>query len=109
MREQLGKIVEFSRLPRVTVQIIPYTAGAHPGLNGAFSILEFSDYVPDLVYIEGMIDRPYVERPDELERYRIAFERLRKIAMTPEQSVEFLVKTRAVYESILNNETAAVL
>jgi transcriptional regulator with XRE-family HTH domain len=97
MRRQLDRIIEVSKTPKVTLQIVPYSAGAHPGLNSTFNILEFSGDVPDVVYVEGVIDRPYVERPDDLERYRQVFDRMCQIAMTPEQSVELISKVRESY------------
>lgn len=97
MRTQLERIVEIVQSPKVTVQIVPYSAGAHPGLNSTFNILEFPSGVSDVVYVEGVIDRPYVERPDELERYRRIFGRMCQIAMTPEQSVELISKIRESY------------
>ncbi|MGK5643380.1 Scr1 family TA system antitoxin-like transcriptional regulator, partial [Streptomyces sp. URMC 126] len=41
MREQLEYLVELSRLPHVTVQVMPFRMGAHPGVNGQYAILEF--------------------------------------------------------------------
>jgi hypothetical protein len=42
-------------VPNVTVQVIPYDAGAHPGMPGSFIVLEFPDPADQgLVYIDSM-------------------------------------------------------
>lgn len=43
MRGQIDKLIELNELDHVTVQVLPFSAGAHVGQNGAFSILEFTD------------------------------------------------------------------
>ena len=53
MRAQLELVVEKMQLPNVTVQVIPYSVGAHPALDSTFNILEFAVAVPDIVYSEG--------------------------------------------------------
>jgi transcriptional regulator with XRE-family HTH domain len=51
MRAQLLHLVELSRRPGITVQVVPYTAGGHSGLLGAFIIAEMGD-LPGIVFIE---------------------------------------------------------
>jgi transcriptional regulator with XRE-family HTH domain len=99
MKKQLEYIIEISKLPKVTLQIVPYSAGAHPALNSTFNILEFDGDSPDVVYIEGLVDRSYIERPGDLEIYQQVFDRMCRIAMTPHQSVELIQK---VLESVGN-------
>ena len=45
MREQLSKILEVADTPNVTMQIVPFEAGAHPGLDNTFTLLEFDNSV----------------------------------------------------------------
>ncbi|GII80989.1 transcriptional regulator [Sphaerisporangium rufum] len=52
MREQLTRLMEVARLPRVTVQIVPYAAWCAVGLQSAFTIAELRG-VPHSVYIES--------------------------------------------------------
>ncbi|WP_424529925.1 helix-turn-helix domain-containing protein [Sphaerisporangium viridialbum] len=40
MREQLERLLEMAQHPKVTIQIVPYSAEALSGLNGAFTIAE---------------------------------------------------------------------
>ena len=52
MHDQCVHLAELSERPNVTVEVIPYTAGAHSGLLGAFAIAEFAD-TPAVAYLES--------------------------------------------------------
>ena len=41
--KQLRHLVSTAELPNVTIQIVPFTAGLHPGMGGAFEVVEFDD------------------------------------------------------------------
>ena len=49
MREQLGRLLEMSERPNVTLQVIPFDKGAHPGMTGSFVRLNFGAMAPDIV------------------------------------------------------------
>jgi transcriptional regulator with XRE-family HTH domain len=87
MRVQLETLAERSRLPNVTVQVIPLEAGAHPGMDSAFAVLHLEE-VADVVYVEGLIGNFYLQSPGDVLRYRRAFDQLRAIAMSPRDSRE---------------------
>ncbi|WP_251021360.1 helix-turn-helix transcriptional regulator [Streptomyces sp. ISL-98] len=53
MRDQLRKLVEASEQPNITVQLLLFELGAHPGLYGPFVILTFPDPTPNLVWLEN--------------------------------------------------------
>jgi transcriptional regulator with XRE-family HTH domain len=89
MREQLRAMVEGSRRSNVTVQVIPLAHGAHPGMDSTFTILEF-DAVADVVYVEGLIGRFFLQTPADLTRYRRAFDQLRAIALGPRESAQLI-------------------
>jgi transcriptional regulator with XRE-family HTH domain len=85
MREQLARLVELSELPHVTIQVLPYSAGAHPGMGGPFVILSFpSD--PDVVHLENLTSSLYLEGQEELDRYILIYEHLRATASRPDES-----------------------
>jgi len=86
MREQLAALIERAALPNVTVQLIPFEAGAHPGQDSTFMILE-EPTGADVVYIEGLVGNVYLERPADLERYTDVYDDLRSIALGPKDSV----------------------
>jgi transcriptional regulator with XRE-family HTH domain len=94
-RRQMLRLVEVSERPEITIQVLPFSAGAHPALHGSFILLEFTggDEGP-LVYSEGMTGGVFRTRPAELTIYRATFEALRTAALQPEESVAF-IKTLA--------------
>ena len=74
MREQLAKLADVAQWPAGTLQVLPFSAGTHPGLDGEFVIIDFPDPDDDpFVYEEGLFGDIYIETPDEIARYRLAF------------------------------------
>src|SRR5262249_44585812 len=63
MRAQLDHVVAATRIHDVTVQVIPFSSGAHAGMDSVFTILTFADSVASVVYVEGLIGSIYLERP----------------------------------------------
>jgi len=87
MRAQLGHLVEAAGLPHITLQVIPYSAGAHAGMLGSFVIMQFDDEaVPDVIYLDNMAGNLFLESDVEVRRYRLAFEHLRADAMSADGS-----------------------
>jgi transcriptional regulator with XRE-family HTH domain len=85
MRVQLDQLAERSRSPRVTVQVIPLEAGAHPGMDSAFAVLQLES-VSDVVYVEGLMGYFFLQNQGDVVRYRRAFEQLRAVALSPSDS-----------------------
>jgi transcriptional regulator with XRE-family HTH domain len=93
MREQLGHLTAMAARPNITMQVLPLGAGAHPALNGEFTILTFPDLVaPDVVYLENMASDLYVESEAEVFRYGLAFDRLRELSLSPDKSAELITE-----------------
>jgi transcriptional regulator with XRE-family HTH domain len=91
MSEQLHHLGEAAALPTVTVQVVPFTAGEHAGLSGAFTILGFPEPAdPDVVYIEHATGDLYLERTEEIQQYTLLFDHLRAAALAPADSAAFL-------------------
>jgi hypothetical protein len=53
MRVQLKQISTMIYLPNVTIQVAPFSIGAHSAMDSTFNILEFDSAVPSAVYVEG--------------------------------------------------------
>jgi transcriptional regulator with XRE-family HTH domain len=93
MREQLNHLTEQAQLPNVTLQVLPYAAGQHAGMDGAFDILGFEEPGdPDVVHIENFTSQLYLERPDEVRRYLLVFDHLRALALGPDPSIAYLAE-----------------
>jgi transcriptional regulator with XRE-family HTH domain len=88
MREQLEHLERTSSLPNVTVQVLPFTAGAHAGMQGSFTVLEFAErFELTVVAVENLTASLYLETPAEIDRHRLVFDHLRAAALSPAESV----------------------
>ncbi|MCM2393362.1 helix-turn-helix domain-containing protein [Streptomyces albipurpureus] len=91
MREQLEYLIEMSQLPHVTIQVLPFDMGAHPGINGQYAILEFPDATDSsVVYIEGVTSDLYLEKGNDVHKYSVMYEHLRAQALNVEQTTSFI-------------------
>jgi transcriptional regulator with XRE-family HTH domain len=94
MREQLTKILEVAAIPNVTMQVIPFEAGAHPGLDNTFTLLQFDGTVQSpqspVVFVENLAGDFYLERDPEIRRYREVLEYSRACALSPANSVKYI-------------------
>jgi transcriptional regulator with XRE-family HTH domain len=91
MRGQLERLIEATKLATVTLQLLPFAAGAHPAMAGAFSVLRFGDQeLPDVVYLEHLTGASYLDKRDEVERYLDIMELLCLQAEPPARTVELL-------------------
>jgi hypothetical protein len=91
MRAQLERLIEAAKLPNVTLQILPLSAGAHPAMVSAFSILRFGDkQLPDVVYVEHLTNALYLDRRDDVEQYLHVIESICVRSEAPEKTVEIL-------------------
>jgi len=94
VREQVRHIVELSRLPNVTVQVLRFAAGTHIATGGGFKVLTFETDEPPLGYIETLAGELFLESPKEIGRLMSAYDHLRALAMSPAESVKWM-KERA--------------
>ena len=93
MKGQLQRLLEATELPNVTLQILPFEAGAHAAMVGSFSVLRFPDQeLPDVVYLEHISGASYLNKPDEVDQYLHVMESICVRAAAPDQTVELLEK-----------------
>ncbi|MET8768325.1 helix-turn-helix transcriptional regulator [Streptomyces sp. NPDC004658] len=98
MREQLEHLIEMSQLPHVTVQVLPFDVGAHPGLNGQYAILEFADAADSsVVYLEGVTSDLYLEKAQDVQKYAVMYEHLRAQSLNVEASRKFIADVAKEY------------
>ncbi len=91
MRAQLGRLIEATALPNVTLQVLPFGAGAHPAMVGAFSILRFGDEeLPDVVYVEHLTNALYLDKRDDVDQYLHVMETISVRSEPPSRTVEIL-------------------
>jgi transcriptional regulator with XRE-family HTH domain len=93
MRGQLERLIAATKLPNVTLQILPFAGGAHPAMVGAFSILRFAGRdLPDVVYLEHLTNAIYLDKRAEVERYLDVMELLCVESEPPARTVELLTR-----------------
>lgn len=91
MRAQLDHMAEASQRPNVTLQVLPFGAGAHPGQTGPFIILDFAEPAePAVVYMETVGGNLYMDKAEEVRLYTAAFERLHAAALSPDETTAML-------------------
>jgi transcriptional regulator with XRE-family HTH domain len=93
MRSQLMHLVNLAELPNVTIRLVPFTAGLHPGMRGPFKVIEFDDEPDeDIAFLEGPRGDFISDDPDEARHYLEAFGRVTELALEPAESVSLLRK-----------------
>jgi hypothetical protein len=91
LRAQLERLIEATTLPRVSLQVLPFSAGAHAAMVGAFSILRFADQeLPDVVYLEHVTNALYLDKPEDVEEYAHIMSSVGVHGAPPEQTAEIL-------------------
>jgi transcriptional regulator with XRE-family HTH domain len=92
MQAQLERLIEASALPNVSLRLLPFSVGAHAGVDGEFTIFSYEkgpDVVyedPDVVYVDNIGGGAYIEDPTITDRYSRTFEHLLEAALDPVKS-----------------------
>jgi transcriptional regulator with XRE-family HTH domain len=87
-RGQLLRLRELAELPNVTVQIMPLSGGAHTALGMTFILLDLGR--SRTVYIEGLTSADYLVRPQHIQTYTLAFDRLRVASLGDRESLTII-------------------
>ena len=91
MREQLRHLIDSAEQGKTTLQVVPFSAGAHAGTTGPFIILDFPEPTdPAVVYVETLAGDLYLEERADVDRYTLAFDRLLAAALHPDDSVRLV-------------------
>ncbi|MFE3225571.1 helix-turn-helix domain-containing protein [Nocardia sp. NPDC059228] len=98
MAEQLRHIVSVSKLPTVSIRVVPLgVATPLPLIVGTFTLMEFPAYAdsrltePPLVYVEGFTGALYLDKPGELDLYKAAVRTLRTVAKSEQDTRELVL------------------
>jgi transcriptional regulator with XRE-family HTH domain len=87
MRAQLRHLLDCAALPSVELRIVPFAAGAHAGFAGPFTILRFRDD-RDLAHVVTRAGDIYLE---DLEPFTQALRRIKRVALSPRDSITMIV------------------
>jgi transcriptional regulator with XRE-family HTH domain len=87
MQAQLRHLLDAVELPNITLQVIPFSVGAHAGMPGSFVFMQFAEAtIPYVIYLDSMAGDLFLEAEADVRRYRLAFEHLRAVAVSPDES-----------------------
>ncbi|MEU6273589.1 helix-turn-helix transcriptional regulator [Streptomyces populi] len=94
MREQLDRLLEAGESRHITLQVLPFSKGAHAAALGSFVIIGGAEPALDVTYVDFHTGSLFLEKDEELERYRLAFEYLRAQALDMEASAAMIHRAR---------------
>lgn len=89
MRAQLAHLLSFESNPRTNIQVLPFSAGVHAGLQGSFDIYRFSGD-PTIVYTEGYGSGHPTANPDTVRECALRYDHLRAAALSLNDSAELI-------------------
>jgi transcriptional regulator with XRE-family HTH domain len=91
MRAQFRHLIEVAELPHVTLQLVPFSNGAHAGESGSFTVLRFEEQdLPDVVYLEQLTGAVYLDQRSDVEHYLEVVDELSSEALTPDWTTRFI-------------------
>ncbi|MER8014030.1 helix-turn-helix domain-containing protein [Streptomyces griseoluteus] len=97
MREQIDRLLEFSELPHVSVDVVPFTAGAHVGACAPFTYFRFEEpELPDIVYSEILSGAMYLDQRSDVVAHLEAHNRM-SLLSSDAQSRALLNRMRKEY------------
>jgi transcriptional regulator with XRE-family HTH domain len=97
MVDQLDRVISLERESRVTVQVIPFEVGVYSAQDSNFVLLELREPVSPVVFVEGLMHHQFLERINDLDRYREALEQMRDTALSPRDSIERIRQHREAF------------
>ncbi|MEV2244277.1 helix-turn-helix transcriptional regulator [Streptomyces sp. NPDC049970] len=91
MHGQLEHLADLAERPNITIQVLPFSRGAHPGMFGPYLLLSFPRVSAlDLVLTETPTGNIWMERESEVSRYRDLFDDARTSALPPTDSLSLI-------------------
>ncbi|MEU3310954.1 DUF5753 domain-containing protein [Nocardiopsis sp. NPDC006832] len=91
-KEQISHLIDLSEgVNRVTLQVLPLSAGLHASMGSGFVILDYADESdPSLVYLEGRTGGTFLEKKEEVDDYRQVLTSLMRSALSENESLKAL-------------------
>jgi hypothetical protein len=96
MRKQIDHLIEQSRKPNISLQILPFSHGTYHGAFGPYSIFRFDEF-PDVVALENLEGTEYREGQETVEIYRATFDNLSNAALEIDKTEDFLARAKEKY------------
>jgi hypothetical protein len=91
MRDQLTHLRHMARRPNITLQVLPFAAGEHTGMDGSFNIMSFATPgAMDVAYMEIPFTQLWFEGGEKVAKYDELFEALARRALAESESEAFI-------------------
>lgn len=91
MRAQLEHLLRASAKANICLQVIPFGAGAHPGMPGSFVIMSFADpFDAPLVYTDGIAGDAFLDTEEHVASFASRFTAITQAALSPAQSKKMI-------------------
>lgn len=91
MRSQLQHLMAMNKRPNITIQVLPFAEGAHPGTFGSLVLMDFPpDARSPIAYVESLAGDVYMEKEDDLQRANMVFTHLHSAALSASKSTQFI-------------------
>ncbi|MBO2450772.1 helix-turn-helix domain-containing protein [Actinomadura barringtoniae] len=96
MPSQLDHLVSVAQRDNVTIEVIPFSKGAHIGMRGPFELLEFEGGLDDVAFLESgrRADKLLLGGDDRIPDLRAAFETLRRETLNADETIDFIRTVR---------------
>lgn len=86
LKGQIEHLLDLEPRTNITLQLLPFDAGFHPGLYGSFMLMGFPEPNPDVVWVENLTNSVYFEGSEDVGRYTEVFDHLRATALGPPET-----------------------
>jgi transcriptional regulator with XRE-family HTH domain len=91
MRQQLEHLLDMARRPNVKLQVLPYLAGAHPGMTSAFTIVSFAEPgALDVVHVDTASSTLWLESDTDADHHNRLFDRITRLSLAQRNSVRLI-------------------
>jgi DNA-binding XRE family transcriptional regulator len=95
MRAQLARLRELTAHPQVKLQVLPFLAGAHPGMTSAFNIVSFAENgAMDVVYMDTTASSLWLESEADAARHGVLFDRIVRQSLSQASSADLIDRIR---------------
>lgn len=92
MCDQLARLLVHEANPLVNIQVLPFAAGVHAGLQGPFDLFRFCGD-PAIVYTEGYGQGHPTANPDTVRDCSLRYDHLQAAALSIKESAALIRRT----------------
>ncbi|MGH3511374.1 MAG: helix-turn-helix domain-containing protein [Pseudonocardiaceae bacterium] len=92
--EQFRQLLDWAKRPNVEIQVLPFDAGLHSGMSGAFTLLSFPEgLLPDAGWQEYALGGHIIDDPSDVASLTTLYDELRSQALGCDESLTLLAES----------------